>query len=731
MKEGDHLLSPILVSVLEYLPEAAALIQVQPEKAASGKFTLVEANHHFFELAGFFKEELPHHNLMHLLSLISGNEMEWEELLLQMQNREEKLTQKSYFHSPDRWLELHAIPVESNRVLLIFRETSSPSTFYKRQGLKDALKRERTRLFSILAGLNGLIYVADMESYEILYANRTLIKSLGKNPTGEKCYRALQNYQEPCSFCTNHIIKDLKGKPYVWEHYNPMFNRTYRLSDRVITWSDGRKVRLELAVDITDYKGIEAELDKQNNFLEALFKNSTDAILLFDSRNRIINVNRRFTELFGYTPEEVMGREIDEVLEYGKKGSADRELTERVLQGSTVEAEGVRYTREGKSIEVAIKGIPVVIEGKLQGGYGIYTDITAQKRFQEQLKYLSTHDRLTGLYNRDFFEEELSRLELRKQYPYSVISSDLDGLKLVNDTLGHHRGDQLLQEFANILRRCVRKSDILARMGGDEFAILLPHTGEKEAKELMQHLYSRMEDYNHKNSELPLSVSLGSASTHGPHLSLQETYKKADNNMYQDKLLRSSSARSQLVNALMATLSERDFLTEGHAHRLENLCRKIGERLGLNERQLADLSLLARVHDLGKVGVPDYILFKKGSLNQEERKLMQQHTQKGYRIAVSSPGLSAIADLILKHHERWDGSGYPLGLKGEDIPVECRILALVDAFDAMTNDRPYRKAMPLDKALQEIADHAGTQFDPALVCLFLKLAEEGEVLHDG
>jgi len=154
------------------------------------------------------------------------------------------------------------------------------------------------------------------------------------------------------------------------------------------------------------------------------------------------------------------------------------------------------------------------------------------------------------------------------------------------------------------------------------------------------------------------------------------------------------------------------------------LCRKIGEKIGLSSRQLGDLDLLARAHDLGKVGIPDKILFKKGPLDYEEWELMKQHPEKGHRIALSSPYFSEIADLILKHHERWDGRGYPLGLNGREIPVECRVLAIVDAYDAMISERPYHRALSKEEAVKELKNNAGSQFDPQLVKTFISILEE-------
>jgi len=185
--------------------------------------------------------------------------------------------------------------------------------------------------------------------------------------------------------------------------------------------------------------------------------------------------------------------------------------------------------------------------------------------------------------------------------------------------------------------------------------------------------------------------------------------------MYREKLHRSQSARSAIVQTLMKALEARDHITEGHADRLQNLVVNLAMAIELPEHRINDLRLLAQFHDIGKVGIPDRILLKPGPLTTEEANEMWRHCEIGYRIAMSSPDLIPIADWILKHHEWWNGKGYPLGLKGEEIPLECRILPIVDAYDAMTSDRPYRKAMSHEKAVRELRRCAETQFDPLLV----------------
>jgi len=474
--------------------------------------------------------------------------------------------------------------------------------------------------------------------------------------------------------------------------------------------------------DISSKKLGEEKIVYQNKLLEALFKNSTDAIVYFDSNNQIIDSNKNFTELFGHRLENIKGEDLDKILEKGKKGSVDRFYTGKVLAGHKVVFEDVRYTKCGQAVEVLIKGIPVHINGEFVGGFAIYSDITERKRYESELKYLSLHDQLTGLYNRTYFEDELDRLNKSREYPITLISVDLDGLKLVNDTVGHEQGDRLLMNCANILRKSLRRSDILARVGGDEFVAILPRTDYKGGEEITARIHSMVNSSNQAyQDQLPLSISLGYATADKPNKPLRKVFKEADDLMYRAKLHKGVDARAQIIQSLLATLGERDYITEGHARRLESLCVMIGEKSGLSKKQLSDLRLLAQVHDLGKVGTPDGILFKEGTLTRQEWQIMKKHSEKGYRIALSSVDLTGIADLILKHHENWDGSGYPLGLQGENIPIECRILSIADAYDAMTNNRPYRKAMSKEKAIQELKEKAGIQFDPRLIQTFLTI----------
>ncbi len=352
---------------------------------------------------------------------------------------------------------------------------------------------------------------------------------------------------------------------------------------------------------------------------------------------------------------------------------------------------------------------------------GILIDITEQKRRELQILYMNEHDYMTGLFNRKHFEEEMQKLNGQEHRPVSAIMTDINGLRLINDGVGYMEGDRLIKETAKILKRFCRKGDILARVGGDEFGFLLPNTDSKTAFELIQRIKNSCEAYNKKfkSKIFEINLSFGCSTGQSGESTVEDIVKQADEHMRNSKLLNSKSFHSEIISSMLAAVYAKSQETEEHAKRLAELSKKIGARLFLPQKKLDELELFAMLHDIGKIGIDDSVLKKPGKLNDEEWVIMKKHPEIGYRIAKSASELEPIAEYILTHHEKWNGKGYPKGLKGEEIHLLSRILAVVDAYDAMTEDRVYRKAMSKEEAIMEILANAGEQFDPEIAKIFI------------
>ncbi|MDN5346856.1 MAG: hypothetical protein PWP65_420 [Clostridia bacterium] len=557
----------------------------------------------------------------------------------------------------------------------------------------------------------------------VKFVNRAAAKHTGYAEE-ELISNPLANFIHPedRNAVTEHCRELLEGKRVLYAFPFRIIARNgsvrWAETNSVVCEWEGRPATLNFLTDITARKLLEEELQRLMAEKSLILDSLAELVVFLDRDMHIIWANRAAGESVGASPEALWGGKCHEIW-HGRSSPCEGCPVVRAMETGQVCA-GEMASPDGRFWHITASPVRDK-NGNVVGAVEATLDITERRRYEEQLKYLSLHDLLTGLYNRAFFQEELRRLSSSREYPITILVADLDGLKLVNDTLGHAKGDEMLKACADVLRTSLRRSDILARIGGDEFAALLPRTGEKTGEDIGCRIRSRIYGYNKEHPELPLHLSIGFATCQSEDESLEDTFKQADDLMYRHKLVHRASARNQIVGALLAALKEKDYITAGHAQRLEELCLKMGEKIGLSPRQMADLALLAQVHDLGKVAVPDSILFKKGPLTEEEWEVMRRHPEKGYRIALSSPDLAGVADLILKHHERWDGSGYPLGLKGEEIPVECRILSIVDAFDAMTSERPYRKPKSKEGAIIELKRCAGSQFDPQLVDIFVSM----------
>ncbi|MEG0306756.1 MAG: diguanylate cyclase [Clostridium sp.] len=480
-----------------------------------------------------------------------------------------------------------------------------------------------------------------------------------------------------------------------------------------------------IIVDVENDKVKERELNYQKNIVRTIIDALPEAIFYKNKECKYIGYNKKFQDYYrNLGVYDIMGKTDLEInpnkLAAEKFNIEDNEIIKNKKQKYI---EGVTYDKYGnKGAEESLK-VPVIDDdGEVLGIVGLARDVTPRKKLEEKLRYLSYTDTLTGIYNRTYFEEKIEELNKDEFLPLGLIMGDVNGLKLINDSVGHLEGDLLLKSISKVLQLASDDKGFVFRWGGDEFMILIPNCNEYSCEKVVQRIQEECRNDDYKYIEL--SISLGQVVKYTIEEDIYDSIKEVEERVYRQKLLNQHSIRSSMMNSLKKSLEAKSIETEEHTERVENYALEIGRRLKLSVSEMDELAIGARLHDIGKIGVEEDILLKPGPLTEEEFEIMKTHTEKGYRIINASSELWNVAKCVLTHHEKWDGSGYPLGIEGEDIPLMARIISISDAYDGMTQDRVYKKAMNKEQAIKEIKKFSGTQFDPSVVEIFLDYIEQ-------
>jgi diguanylate cyclase (GGDEF)-like protein/PAS domain S-box-containing protein len=433
-------------------------------------------------------------------------------------------------------------------------------------------------------------------------------------------------------------------------------------------------------------------------------------------------------ELTGYKPEDLIENRLisfDDLISAEYREILRREWVRVIALKRKFRYEYEIVTAAGEHkwvLELAQAVYNDVNDEQVEALEGIIIDITANKRAHERIQYMDIHDSFTGLYNRKYYESVKRDLDTQQTCPVGIVLVDINGVRIINDAFGHEEGDVLIRRTASILTACCREEDIVSRNGSDDFAVIMPLADEAEVVHLIERIHVVCADVNQElyGEESRLSISAGYGFRLTVEDSMNKAEKDAEESLNKSKLLEQRSHQNVMLSSIMATMYAKSQETEAHSQRIARFARLIAGEIGLGQLQLDELDLLSKLHDVGKVGIDDRILNKPAGLTPEEWAVMRTHPEIGHRILMVSPELRNIAEYVLNHHERWDGRGYPNGRTGESIPLLSRILSIADAYDAMTEDRIYRPALPREHALKEIEKNAGTQFDPQLANLFVE-----------
>lgn len=476
--------------------------------------------------------------------------------------------------------------------------------------------------------------------------------------------------------------------------------------------------------DITPRKKLELQIFHQKETLRATFNSIGDAVIATDDHGIITGINPIAAKLTGYTEAEAIGKPFEEVFNITCEDRSvviENPVKKALETNQIVELANhtLLLSKDGKQYYIEDSASPIKDDtGSTIGVVLVFRDVSEKKQKNDEIIHVSKHDYLTGLPNRRFFEEKLVEMDRQNNYPLLICMIDIDGLKLINDAYGHHAGDIAIKIVSEQISKHIRPVDFASRTGGDEFVVLCPNMNEetfKDTRNAILNALSKRYLYG-----IQLSVSFGYDVKLSGSEDVDAVLINAENSMYARKVLHGRSNRNEMIMTLFSALKEKHDTERIHSDRVSQYCKIMGEKLALNTDEIKELEIAGLMHDIGKITIPDHILEKPGKLSDDEWAIMKNHAINGYQILRSADKYSRLAEYALTHHERWDGSGYPNGLKGEEIPLFSRIIHVCDAYEAMTADRPYRKALTHEVAINELIRYSGTQFDPKLVMVFIE-----------
>ncbi len=548
------------------------------------------------------------------------------------------------------------------------------------------------------------------EDYEYVEANNAFEKF-----TGLKIERIIGKR-------VTEIIPNIKNNTFDWirfygdvalnggekeiEQYSDELKRYYKIK----VFSPKKGYFITFFIDISNKV-------KEKNLYKSILSSIQEGIISTDIDGKIISINKTAKDFICCKDRNIFNEKIT----FFKNDDNEKimnDLLKVIKTGEITKSDrNIILKKDNKEKILFYTIYPIFNRKQVDGTVINFIDITDKVNKDKEIDYITYHDTLTGIFNRNFFNNELKNIDKEENLPISVIMGDVNGLKLTNDAFGHLVGDKLLITAANTMKKVCRENDIIVRWGGDEFIIILPKTKEKYAEKVCERIKEECE--KEFIESINLSISLGYSTKCNIQQDIIKVITDSEDMMYSIKMLESKSQKSKTLKIIIETLYERSKQDVEHSKNVGRLCKLIGEALELSLKEVSELEVLGNIHDIGKIGVSENVLNKTCELTEADWIEVKKHSEIGYHIVSSTNEISFLAEAILAHHEWYNGSGYPKGLKGEQIPKIARILAIADAYDAMISYRPYRKSKSKEEAINELIKYKGIQFDPDLVDLFV------------
>lgn len=450
-------------------------------------------------------------------------------------------------------------------------------------------------------------------------------------------------------------------------------------------------------------------LEAKENHLQLILNSAAEGIYGIDRQGRCTFINVSGLKMLGYDqPEALIGKNIHQLIHHSYKDGRpypekECKMLSTFSRGEKIHVSDEVFWRSDRTpLEVEYFSYPQVNAQGVVGAVVTFVDITRRNKLEEEMRFISFHDALTGLYNRRYFEAELSRLEGSRSMPISIIVADINGLKMTNDVFGHEAGDRLIKTFSEVLRHVCRNEDVIARIGGDEFAVVLPNTPAEGAQSVVERVQAELKKLDHM--EFIVSATMGMAVKTEVDKSLKDVHKEADDEMYRLKIdARLIFERESLHHLLNQLYRQKPQLKRHHqltAHAAVQLARS-------HQRSVQEVKYLeegAQIHDIGMVGL---------------EMPLKHHSERGYLIVKSLPRYAHLAHMIRYHHAHWDGSGYPTGLAGEKIPQQGRMLAVSNMYATLFESMPGQDEVQHGKRIERMMALSGRVLDPSMVHRFI------------
>ncbi|MDO9629852.1 MAG: HD domain-containing protein [Acholeplasmataceae bacterium] len=463
--------------------------------------------------------------------------------------------------------------------------------------------------------------------------------------------------------------------------------------------------------DIT--KWIESE-EKSNSYHQkylTVFKHSPLGMVQYDLNGKLVVYNDKFLEII-----DIKKRLIEEMNIKSLFGSQLLNVFEESQKGIANRSKGTLYNPfSDNKIPVVVDFLPQFENKFLTGGILIIEDLRSELKKEKEMKKILRIDYLTNTYNRRSFDEDV--LEFKESdLPIYFILADINGIRVYNESFGFEVGDKIITYVAGVLKKFMKHPMKVYRVGGDEFGFFIKNAELDDAEELIELIKKEL---NNHPFEFDIHVSFGYADIEKLNKPFPEVFMHAEKMLFSQKVYDGSSVSLRTVDVIMATLFEKSKRELNHSRRVSSMSYHIAKHLNLGATFEEKVKLSGLLHDIGKINIDSNILNKADDLTEEEWKIIKEHPRTGYMILNAVEEYRDVANIVLSHHERYDGTGYPRGLAGSYIPLEARVVSVADAYDAMTQDRTYRKALSTEDAILELRRGKGKQFDPRIVEVFI------------